>query len=323
MIPSSLPSPATVVCLALAVVLPTGGCDFQRTVDLTAPDHKSTLVLNGKIVPGMPWRLDVSRSVGAFEPGTPSDSRFTVTDATVSIFEEGKRQGNLPLDSLNQYSSRKFLPAPGRQYTVRVSAPGLDTAEATGCVPRMPPVQLTEEKLEGDDYYDRTLRLTINDPPNTDEYYQIRLLKNGYHRDSTAIDTVGLTDERFRTRSRSIINEMEQSLEDVNTYKGRKATFKDVLFGGTEHTLRLQVPEGRLYLPDQEAGDGYPRVKYILYVSVLSEDAYQFNHTQRIFEQTEENPFAEPVDVHSNVEGGDGIVAGRHTDTLEVEVTLE
>lgn len=323
MISSSLPSPVALLLFSLTVAFTTGGCDFQRTVDLKAPNHESKLVLNGKMVPGMPWRLDVSRSVGAFEPGTPSDSTFTVTDATVSVFEEGDRQGQLRLDSLNQYSTRQFMPEPGRKYTVRVSTPGLGTAEATDRVPRMPPVRLTAEKFEGGDFYDRTLRLTIDDPPNTDEYYQIRLLKNGYRRDSTAIDTTGLTDERFRTRARSIINEMEQTPEDLNVYEGRKATFQDVLFGGTEHTISLRAPEGRLYLPDQEEGDRYPRLEYILYVSVLSEDAYQFDHTQRIFDQTEENPFAEPVDIHSNVEGGYGVVAGRHTDTLRAEVILE
>ncbi|MCS3940302.1 hypothetical protein GGP84_002954 [Salinibacter ruber] len=44
---------------------------------------------------------------------------------------------------------------------------------------------------------------------------------------------------------------------------------------------------------------------------------------KRIFEQADGNPFAEPVDIHSNVEGGYGVVAGRHTDTLRAEVSLE
>lgn len=58
-------------------------------------------------------------------------------------------------------------------------------------------------------------------------------------------------------------------------------------------------------------------------MSALSEDLYQFLHTRRLQDRTEENPFAEPVEVHSNVNGGYGIVGGRATDTLRVEVEAE
>lgn len=323
---SRLPTPIQtgLVLLCLATALIGSGCDFQRTVELKAPTHESKLVVNGEIVPGLPWRIDVSRSVGAFEPGTPSDERQTVTDASVTVLQGDERLGELPLDSLNQYSTRKFPPSPGRQYTVRVQAPELGTVTATDRVPQGPSAHLTTEKIEtGDDYYDRALVLTIDDPSETDNYYHVQVQKNGYRRDSTAIDTLGLTDVRFLTRNRSIVDEMGQVLEEANAYRGREATFRDVLFGGTEHRIRLRVPEGNLYLPDQQEGDNYPRLKYMLYVSALSEDAYQFDHTKRLFQRTEENPFAEPVNVHSNVEDGYGIVAGRHTDTLEVEVTLE
>lgn len=317
----SIPSSTTLALLLLTTVFAADGCDFQRTVDLEPPSHEPRLTVNGEIQPGSPWRLDVSRSVGAFEPGPPSDTTFTVTDATVTVFEEGERQGQLPLDSLNQYSTRKFLPEPGRQYTVRVIAPDLDTVEATDRVPRMPATQLQGGASETTDSpYDRTLEITINDPADTDNYYHLRFQKKGYQRDSTSIDTLGLTDVWFQTRDRSIVDEMKQVLEEANRYRGREAMFRDVLFGGNRHTIRLHVDEGTLPLTDQENGDGYPRIEYVVYMSALSENAYQFDHTKRIFERTEDNPFAEPVDVHSNVEGGYGIVGGRHTDTLTVTV---
>jgi hypothetical protein len=322
----SIPSPTTLLLSLLAMAFGTGGCDFQRTVDVEPPGHEPKLVLNGEIASGSYWRLDVSQSLGAFEPGSPSDSTLTVTDATVSVFEEGNRQGQLRLDSLNQYSTRQFVPEPGRQYTVRVSAPDLGTAEATDRVPPVPPMRLETEKTSGlvPNDYNRALQLTIDDPPNTDNYYHIRLQKNGYFRDGTSIDTTGVTDMRFQTRNRPILDEMEQVLENNGQYYyGRDATFTDVLFGGTRHTLRLLVGDGQGIYSNPEEGDGYPRVEYILYVSVLSEDAYQFDRTKRIFEQADGNPFAEPVDIHSNVEGGYGVVAGRHTDTLRAEVTLE
>jgi hypothetical protein len=309
---------ALVLTLAL---LP--GCDFQRTVDVPAPAHDPTLVLNGEMVAGAPWRLDVSRSVGAFEPTDVGDTSVTVTDATVTVSRGDEQLGRLRLDSTEQYSTRRFRPEPGARYTVRVSAPDLETVEATDRVPQLPPVRLASESIEEiDGYYNRELRLTIDDPEDTSNYYHILLRKRKFYRDSTESGGTRIyrseKDETFRTRDRSIIDEMERLIEESNVYRGREATFTDVLFGGTEHTIRLLVRDNLVPLAPGE--EGHVRTEYLLLVSALSTDAYQYARTKRLFERTDENPFAEPVRVFSNVEGGYGIVGGRATDTLRIDV---
>jgi hypothetical protein len=304
--------------LLVGLVWLSAGCDFQRTVNVDGPEHASRLVVNSELVPGRPWRVDVSRSVGAFRPGNPEDSTFTVTDATVTVLRDGEKLGRLQPDSLDQYSTRQFVPAPGKQYTVRAEAPDRGTATATDRIPRMPPVRLAIGD-EGIAHFD--LRLTIEDPADTSNYYQIDVRKLRFYRDSSGVEVYERT-RYFRTRDPSIVNEMRQVVEDVdepNVYRGHQATFTDVLFGGTTHSISLRVPDR--IPPRDDDGDGYPRVEYVLYVSALSENAYRFSHTRRLFQKTRGNPFAEPVDVHSNVEGGYGIVAGRTTDTLRVEVT--
>src|SRR5690606_17271812 len=49
---------------------------------------------------------------------------------------------------------------------------------------------------------------------------------------------------------------------------------------------------------------------YRLRLGHLSEDYYRYLRSQELQEATEEHPFAEPVIVHSNIEGGVGIFAG-------------
>ncbi len=303
-----------------------GGCDFQRSVTINGSGAPPKLVLNSEIIPGRPWRVDVSRSVGSYQAGNPSDSTFTVTDATVSILHGDQEQSQLRLDSLRQYSARQFLPEEGEQYTVRVSAPNLETATATDRVPHMPPTTLSSDLLSGEqNQRNRLLQFTIDDPPGVDNYYHIALQKRAFVRDSASIDTIGLTDVYFETSNRSIIEEMRNlgglAESEFNFYVGRSAILTDVLFGGTRHTVRLRVNDQQSFLrSDPVPNDGFPRIEYRLYVSALSEDLYQFLHTRRLQNRTEENPFAEPVEVHSNVNGGYGIVAGRATDTLRVEV---
>jgi len=298
-----------------------GGCDFQRTVEIDGPDHSPKLVVNSEIRPGQPWRVDVSKSIGAFQSGEPEDSTSTVSDATVTVYQNDQRQGTLSLDSRRQYSTQRFTPKRGTEYTVRVTAPDLGTVEATDRVPHMPPAQLGAQEIEGrDTNFDRALQLTINDPADTTNYYHIALQQNGYYRDSTSIDTTGVSDVRFQTRDRSIINEMsgEFELGEQNSYQGREATFRDPLFNGTQQRIELRVFD-RVYFSNRDEA----RIEYVLYLSAVSKDLYQFLRTRRLHDGTEENPFAEPVEVHSNVEGGYGIVGARVVDTLRVEVEVK
>lgn len=320
--PSYSPKWIGASALLLVLTLTWSGCDFQRTVDVDGPKPSPKLVVNGEIIPSRPWRVDVSRSVGAFEPGDTEDSTFTITDATVTVSHDDAEQGPLRLDSLNQYSTRQFTPRVGQKYTVRVTAPELGTVTATDRVPPAPSARLTDREMDpAGPYYDHTLQLTVDDPPDTTNYYHIALRQNVYYRDSTSIDTTGIIDIReFKTRSRSIVNEMgrdaELEDEELNSYSGREATFRDVLFDGTEYQISLQVA-GRFSFSSREA-----RVEYILYLSALSEDTYQFLRTSRLQSRVEENPFAEPVEVHSNVEDGYGVVGARNVDTLRAEVEV-
>ncbi|MFB6231376.1 MAG: DUF4249 domain-containing protein [Salinibacter sp.] len=305
--------PDVLLVLLGGLVATLWGCDLQRTVDVKDPKHESVLVVNSEVKAGRPWRVDVSRSVGAFEAGNPQDSTRTVTDATVTVLHNGTTLGQLPLDSLDQYSTRQFTPKPGERYTVHVQAPTLPSVRATDRVPRMPPLRLASEPAEqGVQDYNRVLRLTIDDPSTTNNYYHVALKKRQFIRDSTGISSFTY-ETQFQTRNPSVLNEMDGDLAETNAYTGNTAVFTDALFDGTEQVIALRVQ-------DELYGDTI-RVEYVLFVSALSENAYRFSHTKRLYKRTRDNPFAEPVDVHSNVEGGYGIVAARHTDTLTVAVT--
>lgn len=306
-----LPPMRTVLPVLILSIL-VAGCDNIRTIDPGDRDHDPRLVLQERFQPGQPWMVSVSRSVGAFEPGEISDEQFSVTNATVSVFQGDKRLGVLSRDTLNRYSTDAFVPALGSSYTVRATAPGMDTVAATDRIPSLPPLRLSS--TDTGTRYDE-LQLTIDDPGATANYYRIVL------EETIEVDSGRTTRDRrrFRTQSRPVLNEMGESVEvdEENEYQGDEAVFTDGLFNGQSFTINLEVrrrrrPRGQSLTPT-----------YWLQVQVLSEDTYRYLRTRRLGEDTEENPFSTPVDVEGNVEGGYGLVGGYNVDTLRQQVQRE
>ncbi len=304
-------SPALFFSIALAATVLIAGCDMTRTLDPDERDHDPKLVLQERFQPGQPWEVTVSRSVGAFEPGRVTEEQFDVTDATVEVFRGDTKLGTLSRDSLNRYSTTAFTPSPGVAYTVRASAPEMETVEATDQIPPLPPARLSAENT---DSTQRTLELTIDDPRAADNYYEI-VLEERVDRDS-----LGPIRDRisFETQSQAILNEMGESLEigEENTYRGSEAVFTDGLFDGQSYTINLRVHNRGSRFHDAVEG-----VTFILQLRTLSEDTYQYLSTRRLAQRTGDNPFASPVDVEGNVEGGYGLVGARNVDTLRYRVS--
>jgi hypothetical protein len=266
-------------------------------------------VLQARFQPGQPWEVAVSRSVGAFEPGRVTEKQFAVQDATVDLFRGDTKLGTLTRDSLNRYSTTTLTPDPGVDYTMRASAPGMKTVEATDRIPPLPPARLSAEDTNSPRL---TLQLTIDDPRAAANYYEI-VLEERIDRDS--VDDIH---DRisFETQNQAILNEMRESvsLGEENTYRGSEALFTDELFNGQSYTIDLHVPN---------RGQGSRRpldITYLLKVRTLSTSTYQYLSTRRLAERTEENPFASPVNVEGNVEGGYGLVGGRNVDTLRYRI---
>lgn len=307
--------------LSAALLVCAPGC--EQVVDLEGAEHEPKLVLQSRFVPGQPWKVEVSHSRGAFEPGDVLESSYTVTDATVEIYQADTKLGKLELDSLDRYSSPALTPEPQTPYTVRVSAPELGTVEATDQAPALPPARVSLLSIENAEnaHYDRILRLTIDDPEETNNYYHLTLHRKEYYGNGEVFEYNYST---FLTRTRAIVNEMGVTTEQQNKYRGSEARFTDALFDGRTYDLDLQVSSRIPPINDEEPlEEQKTHEEYILILRILSEHSYEYRRTERLSGQTIVNPFAEPVNVHSNVEGGYGLVGGRNVDTLRHKIAAE
>ncbi len=298
-------------CFRISIlVLAFSGCELIINPDL--PEHTPRLVIKAFFTPDGGWAASVSRSVGILEP-SPGPERL-VTGASVELLSDGRIIDRLLfLDRERAYASEKLLQT-GRSYSLQVSAPGFETVHATDSAPSPVPTSIESYRVETTDpapgepgvsaITDFRITLQIQDPPGEENRYQIRVI---------APDRSGRFDLRFSTKDPSIIadNRIEDPvLEGVEPFVGSEPFFKDVLFDGESHEIELSSTNYTVEASLER--------RIWVEVRFVSETYYKHLRSALLHKTTDDNPFAEPVRIHSNIENGYGIFAGYSARTFEL-----
>lgn len=298
-------------------VLAFTACELIIAPDL--PEHTPRLVIKAFFTPDGGWAASVSRSVGILDP-SPGPERL-VTAASVELLSDGRIIDRLTfLQRERVYASENPLQA-GRSYSLRVSAPGFETVHATDSAPPPVPTSIESYSVETSDrgetsdpspgepglleITDFRITLLIQDPPGKENRYQIRVFASGRSE---------RRDLHFSTRDPSIIsaNRIEDPvLEGVEPFVGSEPFFSDALFNGESHEIELTSS-------DLAVEASLERVFWVQ-VRYVSEAYFRHLESALLHEQTQDNPFAEPASVYSNVRNGYGIFAGYSSKTFELE----
>lgn len=280
----------------------------ETVVEVEQPPHEPQLVPAGFFTPDSAWVVRVSRSVAFTDTLQPG----YVDSAMVEVWSEGRRMAQLPQVRPGTYVATGQGAVPGKTYTLRVAAPGYPATEGHDALPPPPQIASFRDTLirgSADVPARRRMlhiELTVDDPPGESFYglqvYQLRLV-----RDRQSGTTQLLTPTLFPFESDDpALGESPLDVLDTDKTRYREAFFSDALFDGERRTLDFEI---QYDAPPPGADRRIRRAFVVLFISA-SEDFYRYWKTAGEQLVTGENPFAEPLRVHSNMSGGLGIFAG-------------
>lgn len=296
-IPSIRPSGRTLLPL-LALL---AACETVVVVDVPVRDNLP--VITGRIIPGQQPSVRLSRSYAVLDDTWVDRS---LDGATVSLFEDGAYVGPMrTYDVPGRYvfdsaAAPGFRPDGLRRYRVEVTHPELPPASAeTLTPPDILPVALRfgdTVTLGGEEHLELLFRL--EDPADRSDFYFLELYaESGFFVGQVCYRNL---EETFEGQPAFF-----PDFGQLPQYCGR-VYFTDEGFDGTTHEIRLLVPldEGGF------EGPVTPGTTFRVVLGLLSEDLYRYELAERLQQETEGNPFAQPVIVPGNVEGGFGILGG-------------
>ncbi|GAB3635161.1 hypothetical protein GCM10027422_07510 [Hymenobacter arcticus] len=259
-----------------------------------------------------------------------ADATIELRDASGQVVEEFRpdtsRYARLPTDY--RYGSyipvRGYVGVPGQAYLLRASAPGVEATEASMTLPLLPVVEAvsyvpqpppTTSNFLATPYYGQ-LSFAIADPAATTDYYVAY---------ATALDAAGRPwgfageDEGPRTTSGPTVNLNRFALSSPSNTTaimpvsdaGRQG--QRLLYSGP-----IWLYYGGGYASNQPAP---PPPTYLeLTVSSIPASTYNFYQSVQRYREANDNPFAEPAPLRSNVQGGYGLFGGATDVVLRIKL---
>lgn len=278
----------------LALLLSLSACDpdsFSREVELDIPDHTPLPVLNLGLSAGD----TLISTLVSISKGINDGSDYALPqDAKVRLLRNGALFSNLAYNSNSgRYEAPLPTPLPGdaAEYRLEAELTGFAPVHAVQSMLPKPVIVSTEYRPDGvvnpDGGRSDEVIVEIEDPAAEENFYAVSIIEY-YGFENGPGDTIFFTNQTF------------PSSNDPNLVDGYPLGLvtSDGAFNGRRYKLRLSA-----YLNDNPGGI----FKIAVRVSQITRDAYYYVRSKNEYDLNLGNPFAEPVTVFNNIQGGYGI----------------
>ncbi len=313
--------------LLYLLALGLAGCELEQEVDL--PEHEPKLTLRVSLANAAPdtvlyrgmnySQLYIGRSQSVLDSHEDLDG---VNNASVALYDEAGQVVE-QYQATNRYygdyyyspeyspqykgyyvATKGFIPEPGKTYTLKASASNFETIEATATMPgytaasggkftKLPPTYPNGYSIEGD------LQITINDNLAERNYYRII---------AYPVDSVYNRTSDYPAGSIIDYNNGPDLGEQEKLVLNR--IFSDEIYssGKISFVSKIQMPE----LDYQSFKAGKKRLTKFVEVQVqqVTKDEFLYVKSLEAQRRVSDNPFAEQINLHSNVRNGYGVLGG-------------
>jgi len=277
----------------------------EKTVYIDIPDKGRMITINSLFNPDSLLKVNVSKSCYILDNDIQA-----IENATVEIYENGNLINTLPYLNNGLYKSTQQKPTSGDAYKIKVTVPGMGTAETESYIPPETNIISIDTALVtriDDEGYKREyleFRVKFKDNPDENNYYILAPKEmyiysyDDYEGDPIITDTMQYT-IGYESNDPSIVEDLW----------GTGMLFNDNLFNGNTYEFVFSTEN---YFYDTKS--------ICIKLKSISEGYFKYLATCYKHMEANWDPFMEKISVYTNVEGGVGIFGGYSvaTDTIVV-----
>lgn len=294
-----------ILFFALTVIL--FGC--ETVVDVKTPAYQPSLVPQALFTEGNRWIVQLSSTASFTSAAAP----VYVDNAIVEIWNGETMIERLVRSDSGLYVSNLSQPVAGDVYTLKAMASGFAITQGTDSLPSPLSITSLDAINKDPDPNNSSLRrqidvtLNLKDEAEKKNYYGLFVIQARLREDRLtqtwtpfppSVFIFESNDPSFEESEFNILN------DEANQYI--EAFFTDDLFNGLDHSINLSFS----YDTSDPQSDIQMHRAFAIVLLSVSEDFFLHWKTASRQAFTNENPFSEPLRVHSNMTGGLGIFAG-------------
>jgi hypothetical protein len=296
----------------------------EKKLDIDLPDSEHHIVLNGISSPDSIIRVIVTKSQNALD----NDQIVELNDAIVQLYRNGEYVEDMQHIGSGLFES-SILAQQDESYMIMAEYNELESVTVKYSLQEPIPIARIDTAFEvetydygdGYSYSDFILHysVSIDDHINTNDYYFLSVSRlmplysfpfgepvfEGYYEEVDYIDS-----------NNPVLSDYNNEFV-LDGMWGK--VFSDEIFNGTLYELDFET-----YLYYDYGGDIVLELDEPAYLVVklltVNEDIFRYIYSFNLNQESEFDPFAQPVQIFSNVENGLGLMSGytMHTDTIEL-----
>lgn len=300
-IPSLHSSRFLLLALLLGMGLGQLGC--EKELPFSPEVTESKLVVNSFFAEDSLWHVSLSQSLDILDTSSfrqVQNGVVEIQDANGNLITSLVDQGN------GDFTSATEFPQVGPTYRVQASAPGFATVSSTSSIPgQLQGLRMdTTRILNPDSSVDLQIDLHFQDPLGEANFYIIEIIGEYLYIDQA--ETLYFDFPVAFTCTDPNIDTDNQLADITGDSFYDRAYLRDAAFDGQAYTLRLLLPDD-FFIDEDENFALLGTVSF----TMGGADYFNYRRSVEAYENSVDNPFAQPTQVFTNVEGGFGIFAGR------------
>lgn len=307
------------------MLLLAASCESVLFIELEESDR--LIVVNGALSNDSIVTVQVSRTRHILD----NADLAPLEGAMVTLFRGSEMVEQLDYAGNGYFRAAFFHPAVGEELSIEVEQPGYPSVSACCEIPETVGIVSVDTSTVIEEYNDYgysykeemfQMDVTINDPPGVENYYLLNLQVDKSYtswRDTTVnyvdslyhngewhyfiSDTTYTVTDTFRYIENPEVGSPDLVVEAV-TDNG--ILFSDQLIDGKEYSIRAYTILRSIRSADSAVVD--------IRLHSISESYYRYMKSRQKHYETKDAPFAVPVIVYTNVEGGAGFLGGYSSD---------
>jgi len=299
-----------IIIASIAFILILSSC--RKKLDITIPKGKEHIVVNGIITNDSLIKINISKSQDILN----NDTITSLNNANVKLYNGETFIENLTNYGYGNYAST-ISSEIGKQYNISVSSGELKPIKAK--MQLITPVQIVsidttidiENNILGEGFaskqYKVHFKIKINDDANTKNYYLLSISSTNpiydYEQDPPVLIGYYETNQGFDTND--IIFNGADAWFGIDDMYGQ--AFTDELINGKQYTINVN---SSLYFNYYDEGVDTEGLQVKVKLLSISEDIYKYIISYNLNQESEYDPFAQPVQIFTNIEDGLGLFSG-------------
>lgn len=293
----------------------------EKKLDIDLPDSDKKIVVNGIVNPDSLMKVRISKSLNVLDNGNVE----YLSDAVVKLYKD-----DVLMEELNNMNSGYFMssvfPEINANYKLTIDYSGLTSVNSEIQLKKAVNIVSVDTVSEvrinnyGDGYIDTSyimhFEIKIKDDADKSDYYFLSL--------RAIIPVYDFIDDEYVIIASEETNMFFESDDHVFrnsewfTLDGMQGiVFTDEMFNGNEYSFDIEH-----YIFKNDEFD-YKQLGTMYYVKLLTvtEDVFNYISSYNLNQQTLYDPFAQPVQIYSNIENGLGIFSGytMSVDSLQLD----